>query len=134
MTLLPFVGSSFRNSFVYAGAGPSLSRVGASLNDVVGFAAIRGSLLEISGPPQLVADTQWAFGVAASVGVTCFFPPSCFLDVSYSFSSPFPHTFHVEGPFRNEANPPLVFTGTLIGDYTAKLNTHLILASINVGF
>jgi hypothetical protein len=31
ITLVPFVGRSFKNGFVYAGAGPSLSRVGASL-------------------------------------------------------------------------------------------------------
>ncbi len=36
LSLVPFVGRSFKNSFVYAGAGPSLSRVGASLNDLVG--------------------------------------------------------------------------------------------------
>lgn len=30
--LTPFVGRSFQNSFVYAGAGPSLSHVGASLS------------------------------------------------------------------------------------------------------
>jgi hypothetical protein len=129
-----FAGRSFKNGFVYAGAGPALSRLGASLNDVVGFATIRGNLMNISGAPQSVTDTQWAFGVAASVGFTYFITPSCFLDVSSSFSNPFPRTFHVEGPFRNDMNPPLVFTGTLIGDYTAKVNTHLITASINVGF
>jgi opacity protein-like surface antigen len=136
MTLVPFVGRSFKNSFVYAGAGLSLSRVGASLNDVVGFANIPrlGGLADISGRPQSDAQTQWAFGIAASVGVTYFITPSWFLDLSYSFSHPFPHTFHVEGPFRNDAFSPIVLTGTLIGDYTAKVNTHLITVSLNVGF
>ena len=136
MTLVPFAGRSFKNSFVYAGAGPSLSRVGASLNDVVGFATIPalGGFANISGQPQSDAQTQWAFGIAATVGVTYFITPSCFLDVGYTFSNPFPHKFHVEGPFHNEAYSPLVITGTLIGDYTAKVNTHSITASLNVGF
>src|SRR5262249_18834502 len=143
MILLPFIGRSFKNSFVYAGAGPSLSRVGASLNDVVGFASLPTAppplssipIVDISGRPQSDAQTQWAFGIAASVGATYFISPSWFLDISYSFSHPFPHTFHVEGPFRNDAfNPPFVLTGTLIGDYTAKVNTHSITVSLNYGF
>src|SRR5262245_4424059 len=108
MALVPFVGRSFKNSFVYAGAGPSLSRVGASLHDVVGFANLTGgpppldTLVDLSGRPQSDAQTQWSFGVAASVGVTYFITRSVFLDLSYSFSHPFPRTFHVEGPFRND--------------------------------
>jgi hypothetical protein len=122
-TFMPFVGCSFRNSFVCAGAGPSLSRVGASLNDVVGFANMTGGppplngLVDVSGRPQIDAQTQWAFGIAASVGMTYFFTPSCFLDIGYTFSNPF--------PFQNDAFSPLVLTGTLIGDYTAKVSTHL---------
>src|SRR5262249_9735344 len=76
----------------------------------------------------------WAFGVAASVGVTYFITPSWFLDFSYTFCHPCPHKFHVEGPFQNDAFSPLVLTGTLIGDYTAKVDTHLITVSLNVGF
>jgi opacity protein-like surface antigen len=142
MTLVPFVGRSFRNSFVYAGAGPSLSHVGARLNDVVGFANLTGAppplgsvpLVDVSGRPQSDAQSQWAFGVAASVGVTYFITPSWFLDFSYTFTHPCPHKFHVEGPFQNDAFSPLVLTGTLIGDYTAKVDTHLITISLNVGF
>jgi opacity protein-like surface antigen len=136
MALVPFVGRSFRNGFVYAGAGPSLSRVGASLNDVVGFADIPtlGGLVDVSGLPQSDAQTQWAFGVAATVGATYFITPSCFLDLSYSFSHPFPRQFHVEGTFHNDAFSPIVLTGTLIGDYTAKVNTHSITVSLNFGF
>lgn len=138
MALVPFVGRSFKNSFVYAGAGPSLSRVGAGLHDVVGFANFTGGpltgLVDVSGRPQSDAQTQWAFGIAASVGVTYFLTPSCFLDVGYTFSNPFPHKFHVEGPFQNDAFSPIVLTGTLIGDYTAKVNTHSITVSLNVGF
>jgi opacity protein-like surface antigen len=136
LVLLPFVGRSFKNGFVYAGAGPSLSHVGASLDDVVGFAKIPtlGGLVDISGRPQSDAQNQWAFGIAATAGVTYFLTPSWFLDLSYSFSHPFPEKFHVEGPFRNEAFSPLILTGTLIVDYTARVNTNSITVSLNFGF
>ena len=139
LSLMPFVGHSFKNSFVYAGAGPSLSRVGASLNDLVGFATFpEGSLLpglrDVSGRPQSDEQSQWAFGVAASGGLTYFITPSWFLDVNYTFSHPFPSKFHVQSPYHNEIYSPIVFEGTLIGDYTAKVNTHLITISLNVGF
>lgn len=133
-TLTPFLGRSFRNGFVYGGAGPSLNHVGAALHDVVGFATINGELLDISGAPQTVQDKEWAFGVAATAGVTYFLTPSLFLDVSYTFANPFPDTFHVESAFHNELYAPRVFQGTLIGDYTAEVNTHLITATLNVGF
>ncbi len=139
MNLVPFVGRSFNNSFVYAGAGPSLSHVGARLNDVVGFAtfppvAPTPGLTDVSGLPQSTSQTQWAWGLAASAGITYFLTPHCFLDLNYTFSKPYPHSFHVESPFRNEIYKPVVFEGTLIGDYTAKSSTHSITLSINFGF
>jgi opacity protein-like surface antigen len=139
LSLVPFVGRSFDNTFVYAGAGPSLSHVGARLNDLVGFATFPpGSLVpglrDVSGLPQSVSNTQWAWGVAASAGATYFITPRLFLDLNYTFSQPFPHSSHVVSPFRNELYSPVVFTGTLIGDYTAKSSTHAITLSINFGF
>ena len=137
--LTPFVGRSFGNGFVYLGAGPSLSRVGTRLNDVVGTAifppgTLVSGLVDVSGRPQSFAQSQWAWGVAASVGATYFLTPCCFLDLSYTFSQPFPRTFHAESPFRNEIYSPVVFEGTLMGDQTAKASMHSITLSINVGF
>ncbi|HEY7001624.1 MAG TPA: hypothetical protein VH330_07770 [Candidatus Udaeobacter sp.] len=139
LSLVPFIGRSFKSIFLYGGTGPSLSHVGASLNDLVGFARFpEGSLVPglvaVSGRPQSNEQSQWAFGIAASGGLTYFFTPSWFLDLNYTFSHPFSDTFHVRSPYRNEANSPIVFQGTLIGDYTAKVNTHLITISLNVGF
>jgi hypothetical protein len=41
LSLVPFVGRSFKNSFLYIGAGPSLSHLGASLNDLVALRRFR---------------------------------------------------------------------------------------------
>jgi len=138
LSLVPFVGRSFKNSFVYGGAGPSLSHVGASLNAVVGFAIFDGGplpgLVDVSGRPQSDEQSQWAFGVAASGGVTYFITRSWFLDLNYTFSHPFTGKSFVHSPFHNEAYSPIVFEGTLNGYYTAKVNTHLITISLNMGF
>jgi opacity protein-like surface antigen len=137
--LTPFVGRSFDNGFVYVGAGPSLSRVGTRLNDVVGFAsfppgALVSGVVDVSGAPQSFAQSRWTWGVAASVGATYFVTARCFLDLSYTFSQSLPGTFHAESPFHNEIYSPVVFEGTLIGDQTAKASTHSVTLSINMGF
>jgi hypothetical protein len=90
--------------------------------------------VDVSGRPQSFSQSQWAWGVAASTGATYFITPSCFLDLSYTFSQPFPHTFHARSPFHNDIYSPVVFEGTLIGDQTAKASTHSITLSINAGF
>ena len=135
MTMTPFVGRSFQKSFVYIGAGPSLSRVQSSLKDVVGFADIRGRRLDISGRPQSFTSSEWAFGAAATTGVTYFINSSWFLDFGYSFSMPFARTTAVSEPFSNNAYSPLAFDGTLSGTYSAKsLSTHSFTISINKAF
>jgi opacity protein-like surface antigen len=138
MVLAPFLGRSFNSSFVYAGAGPSLSHLEASPNDIVGFANITGGqltgLLDISGRPQPNAQSQWAFGVAATAGITNFITPSWFLDLNYTFSNPFPHKFNVNQGYHNDLYNPFIFEGALVGFYTAKAITHSITLSINVGF
>ena len=91
-------------------------------------------LLDNSGRPQSKAQSQWAFAVAATAGITSFLTPSVFLDLSYTFSNPFPHKFYVDSPYHNDLYSPIVFEGSLIGDYTAKVMTHSITLSINVGF
>lgn len=139
LSLVPFVGHSFKKGFVYAGAGPSLSHLGASLNGLVGFASfpqdsILPGLRSVSGLPQSDEQSEWAFGIAASGGLTYFITRSCFLDVNYTFSHPFPDKFDVRSPYRNELYSPVVFQGTLVGNYTAEVNTHLLTISLNVGF
>src|SRR5262249_18293850 len=99
--LTPFVGRSFENGFVYFGPGPSLPGGGPRLIDVIGFAsfppgATVSGLVDVSGQPQSIEQSEWTWGVAASVGATYFLTPRCFLDLSYTFSQPFPRTFHVE--------------------------------------
>lgn len=61
--LLPYVGYTFDKSYVYLGAGPSLARVEAKMNNTVGFASINGVTNSITGSPTNYSNAQWLLGV-----------------------------------------------------------------------
>ena len=135
MAVMLFAGRSFDKGFVYLGAGPSLSRIKGSLNDVVGFATINGNLTNISGAPQSFSSSDWRTGVAATAGITYFLMSSWFVDVSYLFIAPKSRTVSATSPFNNPGDGTLAFTGTLLGIYTANLkNTQAVAISINKAF
>jgi opacity protein-like surface antigen len=135
MTALALLGRSFDKGFVYMGGGPSLSRIKSTLQDVVGYATINGTLTNISGAPQTVSSTDWRFGLAATAGLTYFLTPEWFLDLSYLFVAPNSRTIFVSSPFDNPGNGTLAFSGTLIGTFTANVkNTQALSLSINKAF
>jgi hypothetical protein len=133
-TLMPLVGRSFERSFLYVGAGPSLSQIQTSLENVVGYATFGGNLTNVSGTPQSFYAGQWTVGAAATAGVTFFLAPTWFLDLNYAFSMPNAQITQITSPFNNPGVNGLAFTGTLIGAYTANLNTHAIGLTINKAF
>lgn len=134
MSLMPFVGRSFGKGFFYAGAGPSLSQVQASLNNVVGYATINGKLTDVSGPPQSFSSTNWLIGFAATAGVTYFLTPSWFMDLSYGYSQPGGRTSYINSPFYNPGTGGVSFSGNLIGYYTANVSSHMIALTFNKSF
>lgn len=135
MSLMPIVGRSFERGFLYAGAGPSLSQVKSSANNVVGYAVFNGAETNVSGPQQSFTRTSWTYGVAATAGVTFFLAPSWFLDLGYAYVRPNAINVHITAPFSNPGNGSgNAFAGTLIGDYTANLSTHAITLTINKTF
>lgn len=133
-TLMPLVGRSFERSFLYVGAGPSLSQIQTSLQNVVGYATFGGNLTNVSGAPQSFYTGQWTVGAAATAGVTFFLAPTWFLDLNYVFSMPNAQITQITSPFNNPGSNGLAFTGTLIGAYTANLSTHAIGLTINKAF
>jgi hypothetical protein len=52
VALMPLIGRSFERSFVYFGAGPTLSQTESHLNGVIGFADINGTHTNVSGAAQ----------------------------------------------------------------------------------
>jgi hypothetical protein len=135
MMFVPFVGRSFERSFVYAGAGPTLSQLQTNLNGVIGFADINGRLTDVSGAPVNFSSSSWVFGGAAMVGATYFLDRSWFLDFNYSYAMTSNHTASFSSPFTNPNGANGTFTtGTLVGTSAGKVITQAVTASINAAF
>ena len=135
IALIPLIGRSFDKSFVYIGAGPTLSRTRTNVNGLVGFANVIGVPTNISGAPTDVSGAGWVFGGSAVVGATYFLSRSWFLDFSYSYAMTGNQTFNYSSPFSNP-NGVLGTTinGMLVGNSTGKVITQGVSASINKVF
>ena len=135
MMFVPFVGRAFERSFVYGGAGPTLSRLRTNLNGLIGFADINGMLTDVSGAPVNFSSSSWVFGGAAVVGATYFLDRSWFLDFNYSYARTSNHTASFSSPFTNPNGATGTFiTGTLVGTSAGKVITQAVTASINAAF
>jgi len=135
IAFMPFIGHSFEKSFVYLGAGPTLSRTRTNVNGLVGFANIIGVPSDISGAPVDFTGSGWVYGGAAMVGATYFLSPSWFLDFSYSYAMTAKQTFNYSSPFTNPngvMNSTIV--GTLVGNSSGKVITQGVTATINKAF
>lgn len=131
MSFMPFVGRSFERSFVYLGAGPTLSQTETKLNGITGFADINGQHTQITGTPTNFSSTGWVFGGALEIGATYFFDHSWFLDVNYSYSMTGTQKGSYEAPF---ANSTMTEVGTLSGTSSGRITAQAISVSINKTF
>jgi len=131
---VPQVGMTFDRSFVYFGAGPSITRTEVSLNNVVGFANINGAAgTSITGTPVTYSSTQWLIGATFTAGATYFLTPSWFIDMGYTFTMTDLWNTAYASPFRNSTQG-FNTIGVLSGSYTGGLNTHSLTVSINRKF
>jgi hypothetical protein len=133
MTLMPFIGRSFERSFIYFGAGPSLSQTQAKLNGVIGFADINGMHTNITGTPTSFSSSPWVYGGAATVGATYFFDRAWFLDVSYAYAMTKRQASDFSGPFASTTDG-YTDTGILSGSYAGREITQSFTVSINKAF
>jgi hypothetical protein len=130
MAFIPFVGHSFERSFIYFGAGPSLSRTQSSLNGVIGFADLNGVHTNITGSADSFASSSWVFGGAAVIGATYFLDRFWFLDFSYTYASMLVQTTGFSAPFSSSSFG-YTDTGTLSGTYSGRVITQSVALSIN---
>ena len=134
-TLLPLVGYSFDRSFVYAGVGPTVSQINTNVNNLIGFADLKGNRTDISGTPQSFSSSQWVVGGALTVGGTYFLDASWFIDVNYNFAMTPSQTANYSAPFNNtNGDTSHNYSGTLIGSSSGKTTTQTISISINRAF
>ena len=133
MALMPFIGRSFEKSFVYLGAGPSLSQTKTKLNGVIGFADINGVHTNITGTAANFSSSPWVYGGAATVGTTYFFDSSWFLDFNYTYGMTQEKKNSFSGPFSSTSSG-YVDTGILSGTFAGRVITQSFTVSINKGF
>jgi opacity protein-like surface antigen len=135
MALMPYFGRSFDSSFIYFGAGPTLSQTETKLNGVIGFADVTGTPSDISGAPQSFSASKWVWGGAAMVGATYFFDSSWFLDARYMFAMTGKPTNTYPASF---VNPNGTQGTTIVGaGYTTssgRVMTQGIMLTINKAF
>jgi opacity protein-like surface antigen len=129
--LIPFLGHVFGQSYVYAGAGPTLSQTRTRLNGLVGFAFVDGGIVDQSGAPQDFSSSSWLFGGAAVVGVTYFLTPTWFLDLNYSYALTEGHTANFASPFIDQNSTSV---GTLVGNSAWRAETQRVSLTINRAF
>jgi hypothetical protein len=135
MTFVPFIGRSFEKSFIYIGAGPTLSQTRTGLGGLIGFADINGTRTDVSGSPINLSNSGWVYGGAAVVGATYFFDRSWFLDVSYTFAMTTNRTANFSSPFTNpNGSNGSTITGTLVGTSSAKEITQAVAVTLNRAF
>ena len=134
-SLMPFIGHSFDKSFIYVGAGPTVSQINTKIDNLVGFADINGNRTDISGAPQNFSSSQWVVGGAVTLGATYFLDASWFIDASYNISMTPSQTANYSSTFSNtNGNTNINYSGSLIGSSTGKTTTQSINISINKAF
>ena len=134
--LTPYLGRSFSNGFVYAGAGPSFSQVQTNLNNLTGYRNTNGTPTNQTAFGANYQNSHWVWGGAATTGITYFLTPSWYLDFNYTFSQTRSTTSYfnawynapVAGTSGNDASHAI---GYMPGSTSAALNTQSVNASIN---
>lgn len=122
LALLAFIGQSFMNSHLYLGAGPSLLGIHSSLSDGTSYKQRQDFIRGIDNLP----NSKWLWGGAAQMGVTYYFNPTWFFDLSY--------TYAISGFSPNESSLAL---SSMKGMYNDSSNSsvnaqHLSAQSFNV--
>ncbi len=135
VALMPYVGYTFDRSYIYLGAGPTLSQIESKINGVIGFADINGNRTDISGTPQNFSNSDWVWGGAVQIGATYFLDSSWFVDVNYTLGATQNKTANYNSTFTNvNANTGLTYTGTLVGSSEGSTMTQMFGITINRKF
>lgn len=135
MTLMPFIGESFKRSYVYLGVGPALFDTKENIYNVTGYADINGTHMDVSGTPQNFSDSDWMWGGAAQVGMTYYVSPTWFLDLNYTYAITGRDKINYSAPFSNTtAGTPYNTVGNLYGDTNQRIIAQGLTLTINKSF
>ena len=135
IALMPVAGYAFDRTYVYAGAGPTLTQTQTNIRQLVGFARINGTPTDVSGLPVDFNASSWVWGGAVTVGATFFITPEWFLDLNYMANWTASKKENYFAPFTNPngANGTNI-TGNLIGWSKGDSVTQGVTVTINRAF
>ena len=135
LALMPMVGYSFDRTYVYAGAGPTLTQTQTNIKQLIGFARINGTPTDVSGLPVDFAASTWVWGGAVTVGATYFITENWFLDFNYKAGWTATKRVNYFAPFTNPngANGTNI-VGNLIGWSKGSSVTQGVTVTINRAF
>jgi opacity protein-like surface antigen len=130
---VPFLGHSFSNSYIYAGAGPAVFKTRSKINDLVGLADIDGHRFDLTGTPMDFSGSQWMWGGAVQAGFTYFLSESWFVDVNYTYARSKKYEQKYSAPFTNVVDG-LTYSGTVELEVDDKITSQGVSITINTLF
>lgn len=133
LLLLPFIGRSFGNSFVYLGGGPALFGTHSKIVNAVGFADIHGMNVDVTGAPVNFSSSDWVWGGAGQVGLDYYLSPTWFLDLNYTFAMSAAYKNKYSSGYTN-TNGPVTSVGTANIIASQQFSSQSFTVSINKVF
>lgn len=138
ISLIPLVGHSFEQSFLYLGVGPTTVQTKTLIENITGFEKVEVVPTTPTGLGlgQKYSTTQWLFGGVAMIGATYFIQPTWFLDISYTYSFTGTKTSNWGGPWNDTdiARDFVSRTGTNTGTSSGSVSTQALMLTINKAF
>ena len=135
--LMPFIGQSFTNSFIYLGAGPALLGTTTNIDGVTGYADINGTHANITGASTNFSSNNWRLGGSVETGMAYYIDPTWFLDFNYSFAITGWHTNSYSAPFSSSTTSggtTYIDTGTLYVNTSQRVITQAFSITMNKAF
>lgn len=134
MALMPFIGKSFKNSYIYLGVGPSLFNTEMKINNLRCFADINGTHTNIGGTPINVSENQRVWGGAAQIGITYYLNSSWFVDLNYTYARSADYDVDENIPFTSTSSSDYTNVGTVELDSTQHVAAQTLAFTINKVF
>ncbi|NNM58711.1 MAG: hypothetical protein HKM04_02745 [Legionellales bacterium] len=133
MALMPFIGRSFKKSYVYLGVGPALFETETNIYGANGYADLNGIHTDITGSPTNFSDSNWVWGGAAQIGLDYYLNPTWFVDFNYTYARSADFDNHFESAFSS-STAALSDTGTLYVNPSQHVTTQTFAITINKVF
>jgi hypothetical protein len=130
--LIPTIGRSFGKVTLYAGSGHALFDVETKFINVVGFAVIGGTLVNVTGEPVSFSNDNRVWGGAAQARPMPI-GPRWFLDLAFTFARSEEFKINNSASFSN-SNGPLTSSGVAFLNTREQITNQSVVLTLNRQF